>query len=143
MSILRRTLVLATLTAAVAVFAIAVTIPAWASWADSASVATTSYTTTNVLAPTNVVGSLTCGNPNSTMGLTWTASTSSRVSGYLVTVYFSDGYTQTVQLASTATSWSSSISTYNVTAYSVQYSVTTQTNYQWTKESTKTGWSHC
>ena len=143
MSIVRRALVLTALTVAVTASAIAVTLPAWASWADSASVATTTYSTANVLAPTNVAGSLTCGNPNSTMGLTWTKSTTSQISGYLVTVYFSDGYTQTVQLASTASSWSQSITTYNVTAYAVQYSVTTQTNYKWTKESTRTGWFQC
>lgn len=142
MSTMRRCLILAALTVSVLFSAVAVTLPAQASFADSA-VTTTTYTTANVAAPGNVVGSLNCGNPNSTMGLTWQLSTSSRISGYLITVYFSDGYSQTVQMGATATSWTQSISTYNVTAYSVQYSVTTQTNYGWTKESAKTGWFHC
>ena len=142
MSTLRRCLTLAALTVGVVFSAVAVTLPAQASFADSAGT-TTTYSTANVLAPANVVGSLNCGNPNSTMGLTWQLSTSSRISGYLITVYFSDGFSQTVQMGTTATSWTQSISTYNVTAYSVQYSVATQTSYGWTKESAKTGWFHC
>lgn len=142
MSILRRGLLLAALTVGTVVSAIAVTLPAQASFADSVST-TTTFATADVAAPGNVVGRLTCGNPNSTMGLTWQLSGSSRVSGYLVTVYFSDGYSQTVQMGATATSWSQSITTYNVAAYSIQYSVTTQTNYGWTKESATTGWFHC
>ena len=143
MSTVRRGLLLLGLTVAVVIGAIAVTLPAWASFADSAAVATTTYTTANVAAPTNVVGKLTCSTPNSTMGLTWTQSTSTRISGYLITVYFSDGYSQTVQLAATASSWTQTISTFNVTNYSIQYSVTTQTDYGWTKESARTGWFHC
>ena len=115
---------------------------AQASFADSVRVST-SIATATVAAPVIGPGSLTCGRSTATMALTWTKSTSARVSGYLVTVYFSDGYTQTVPLASTATSWSSSISTYNVTAYQVRYSVTTQTTYGWTAESAKTAWFGC
>jgi hypothetical protein len=99
--------------------------------------------TGTVAAPAGGPGSLTCRSTSATMALTWTQSTSPRVSGYLVTVYFSDGYKQTVPLASTATSWSQAIALYNVTAYSVQYTVTTQTDYGWTAESTATGWFRC
>ena len=53
------------------------------------------------------------------MGATWTASTAPRVSGYIVTVYFSDGFVQTVELGPTATSWSAPIDPYFVTAFSV------------------------
>jgi hypothetical protein len=77
------------------------------------------------------------------MSATWTASGARSVSGYLVTVHFSDGFKQTVQLGPTATSWSSSISTYNVTAYAVQYSVATQTSYGWTAESDRTARFSC
>ncbi len=142
MSIVRRGLLLAALTVAVVVSAVAVTLPAYASFADSTTT-TTTFATQTVAAPGNVVGSLTCGNPNSTMGLTWQLSGTPRVSGYLITVYFSDGYSQTVQMGATATSWTQSISTDNVAAYSIQYSVTTQTDYGWVKESAKTGWFHC
>jgi hypothetical protein len=100
-------------------------------------------TTTTIAAPGNVKGSLTCGSTSATMAASWTASTTPNASGYVVTVYFSDGYTQTVPLAATATSWSAPIGIYNVTAYSVQYSVTTQTSYGWTKESARTAWFHC
>jgi hypothetical protein len=131
---IRRGLLLLGLTAAVIV---GVSVPANATYADSVALATTVATTT-VAAPTNVVGKLTCGHPTATMGATWTASASKGVSGYLVSVYFSDGYVQTQQLPSTATSWSYPISDYNVTAYSIQYTLTTQTTYGWTKESPRT-----
>ena len=60
-----------------------------------------------------------------------------------MTVYFSDGYVQTVQKTKADTSWSASIILYNVTAYAVRYSVTTQTEYGWTKESALTGSLRC
>jgi hypothetical protein len=116
-------------------------LPASASFSVSTAVST-SISTMVVAAPTNVVGGLACA-PTSTMSLTWTASTSPRISGYLVSVYFSDGFVQTVQLASAATSWSKTIAEYNVTAYSIQYSVTTQTSVGWVKESAKTGSFQC
>jgi len=120
---------------------VATSLPASASF-SAATAVSTSINTLVVAAPTNVVGGLACA-PTSTMSLTWTASTSPRVSGYLVSVYFSDGFVQTVQLASTATSWSKTIAEYNVTAYSIQYSVTAQTSYSWVKESARTGSFQC
>jgi hypothetical protein len=117
--------------------------PAQASFADSAAVPTMQVTTTTVAAPGGFTGSLTCGSTSATMAASWTLSGTKGVSGYLVTVYFSDGFSQTVSLAATATSWSASIGLFNVTAYSVQYSVTTQTSYGWTKESARTAWFHC
>jgi hypothetical protein len=121
---------------------VATSLPASASFSASSALPTTTVNTLVVAAPTNFVGHLTCA-PTSTMSATWTASASPRVSGYLITVYFSDGFTQTVQLASTATSWSATIAEYNVTAYSVQYSVTTQTSVGWIKESPRTGSFQC
>ena len=134
MNRIRRGLILLGLTVAVIAGA---SVPAFATFKDSVAV-TTTIASTSVAAPANVVGKLTCGHPNATMGATWTASGSRGVSGYMVSVYFSDGYVQTLQLAPTATSWSYPISDYNVTAYSIQYSVTTQTTYGWTKESPRT-----
>jgi hypothetical protein len=116
-------------------------LPAWAGFSAS-SAESTEITTATVAAPTNVVGQLACAK-TSTMSATWTASTSPRISGYLVTVYFSDGFTQHVQLGATATSWSATIAQYNVTAYSVQYSVTTQTAVGWTAESARVGPFQC
>ena len=115
---------------------------AQASFADSVRVST-SIATATVAAPVIGPGSLTCGRSTATMALTWTKSTSARVSGYLVSVHFSDGYVQTVPLAATATSWSAPIDLYYVTAYTVRYTVTTQTDYNWTKESASTGTFAC
>jgi hypothetical protein len=138
MSTIKRGLVLLGILAGLMV---TTSLPASASFSASSAVSTT-ITTTTVAAPTNVVGHLACA-ATSTMSLTWTASTSPRISGYLVSVYFSDGFTQTVQLAATATSWSKTIAEYNVTVYSIQYSVTTQTNYGWTRESARTASFQC
>jgi hypothetical protein len=135
---IRRGLILLGLTVAVIIGA---SVPASATYADSVAISPTISTTT-VAAPGNVVGKLLCGRP-ATMSATWTASTSSRVSGYLVSVYFSDGFVQTVQLGPTATSWSATIDPYYVTAYTINYTVTTQTTYGWTKESAHTGTFSC
>ena len=119
-------------------------IPAGAAFSDTAAVPTVSLSTATVAAPGNVVGTLTCGGRNdSTMKVTWTHSDTDRKSGYRVTVYFSDGFTSTRDVAATTTSWSAPITTYNVTAYSIRYSVTTLTEYGWSTESAKTGWFHC
>ncbi len=117
-------------------------LPASATFSVSSALPTTTINTLVVAAPTNFVGHLTCA-ATSTMSATWTASVSPRISGYLITVYFSDGFTQTVQLGAAATSWSATIAEYNVTAYSVRYSVTTQTSIGWFKESAKTGSFQC
>ena len=118
---------------------------AQASFSESATVTPTpmSIASNSVAAPVSGPGSLVCNISTATMGLTWTKSTSPRVTGYLVTVYFSDGFTQTVLKLATDTSWSQGINLYNVTAYQVRYSVTTLTDYGWTAESVQTGWFHC
>ncbi|MGZ4643621.1 MAG: hypothetical protein ACXVX8_15990 [Blastococcus sp.] len=116
--------------------------PASAAFSASAAVPATTINTIVVAPPTTVVGKLACAK-TSTMSATWTQSTTPRISGYLVSVYFSDGAVQTVQLGATATSWSATIDLYYVTAYSVQYSVTAQTDYGWTKESARTGTFQC
>jgi hypothetical protein len=118
------------------------TAPAHASFSDSAS-RTTAITTATVTAPGNVVGSLACGKTSATMGATWNLSSTARVSGYTVAVYFSDGFVQKVELGASATSWSAAIDPYYVTAFSVQYTVTTKTDYGWIKESTRTGSFQC
>ena len=48
-----------------------------------------------------------------------------------------------MELGPTATSWSTTIDPYYVTAYSIQYSVTTETNYGWSKESPRTDAFQC
>jgi hypothetical protein len=135
---IRRGLILLGLTVAVIV---GVSIPASANYSDSVTVRPTISTTT-VAGPTNVVGKLTCGRP-ATMSATWALSSTARVSGYVVSVYFSDGFVQTVQVGPTATSWSATIDPYYVTAYTINYTVTAQTDYGWTKESAHTGTFGC
>ena len=117
-------------------------LPASAAFSASASPVSTTIATMTVAPPTNVVGKLTCA-ATSTMSATWTKSTSARISGYVVSVYFSDGFVQTVSLGATATSWSATIDQYYVTAYSIQYAVTAQTDYGWTKESARTASFQC
>jgi len=118
-------------------------IPASATFTDRAALTMTLGTAT-VAAPGNVVGKLTCGASSSTMNVTWTPSGSARVTGYTVTVHFSDGYEQTETVAgASASTWSKSITTYNVTAYAIRYSVTTQTNYGWYTQSGLTGSFRC
>lgn len=118
---------------------------AQAAYSDSAPVTATpmSVSTGTVAAPASGPGSLTCQSSSATMALTWTQSTSARVTGYLVTVYFSDGYSETVQKTAADTSWSQVITLNDVTAYSVRYTVTTQADSGWTAESASTGWFRC
>ena len=116
--------------------------PAQATFADSHAVST-AISTATVAAPGNVVGTLTCRRNSATMSATWDLSTSARVSGYTVTTYSSDGYVQTWELGPSVTSWESTVDPYYVTAFSVQYSVTTRTNYGWFTESARTGTFQC
>ncbi len=118
---------------------------AQASISDTAKVTATpmSVSIATVAGPAAGPGSLTCRSSSATMGLTWTKSTSARVSGHPITVCFSDGYTQTVQMTANDTAWSQVIALYDVTAYSVRYTVTTQTDFGWTKESASSGWFRC
>jgi hypothetical protein len=138
MNSLRRGLVLLGLTVAVVV---AAGVPASATFSEAVTVRTT-VETPGVAAPGNLVGKLTCGR-SATMSATWSPSSSPRVSGYVVSVYFSDGFVQTVQLGATATSWTSTIHPYYVTAYTINYTVTAQTDYGWTTESAHTGTFRC
>jgi len=119
-------------------------LPASATFSDTESLTAMTISTATVTAPGNVVGKLTCAPSTSTMSVTWTPSGSPAVSGYRVTVRFSDGVEQTDVVNGAATSsWSKSITTYNVTAYAVQYSVTTLTTYGWTTASGLTGSFRC
>jgi hypothetical protein len=134
----------------VAVLGLALTVvvgsslPAAATFSDTATVATTSVATATVAAPGNVTGSLTCGSSNATMKVTWNPSGSPKVSGYRVIVHFSDGYEQSqVVSGATATSWTDTITTFNATKYAIRYSVTTLTTYGWFTQSGLTGSFRC
>ena len=142
MTAIRRTALTLALTLAAILGSAGSTAPAQATFADSAS-RTTTIATAVVTAPGNVAGSLACSRSTGTMGTTWSPSTTPRVSGYTVTVYFSDGFVQKAELGPAATSWSAPIDVYFVTAFTVQYSVTTKTDYGWSKESARTGTFKC
>jgi hypothetical protein len=139
---IRRTLLLVALTVTAVLAALGPARPAEATFSATTGTAT-SVGTATVAPPTAVTGSLTCTATSATMAATWQLSTSPRVTGYTVSVRFSDGFVQTVEKAATDTSWSAPISLYNATNYSIQYSVITRTDYGWTKESTRTGWFRC
>jgi hypothetical protein len=140
MSTIKRLLTLAGLIVAVVVGS---SIPASAGYSETVTSPTLGFGTATVAAPSAVTGSLVCGSSTSTMGVTWGASTAGRVSGYRVTVHFSDGYVQHTTVPATATSWTKSIATYNVTAYAIRYSVTTVTDYGWFTQSGLTGSFRC
>jgi hypothetical protein len=142
MTAIRRTALTLALTLTAVLGSAGSTAPAQASFSDSASRSTT-IAAALVTAPGNVVGSLACGRNSATMGATWGLSSSPRVSGYVVTVYFSDGFVQVVELGPTATSWSAPIAPYYVTAFSIEYTVTTKTDYGWFTESARTGSFQC
>jgi hypothetical protein len=140
---IRRSLLLMSLTVAVVLGGLGPAHPAQASFSKKVTATSTQIATATVAPPTNVTGTLTCGKSSATMAANWTLSTSSRISGYLVTVHFSDGFVQNVQMGASATSWTAPISLYQATAYAISYSVTTQTTYGWTTESAAIGWFSC
>ena len=141
MTRIRRGLLLPALTAAVVLTGSTGTAVATFSGTSSSSLGTIS--TATVAAPGSVSGTLTCTSPNATMQVTWQQSVSPRVNGYRVTVYLSDGSVQSVQTTADDTSWSAPIALFDVTAHSIRYSVTTQTDYGWTTESALTGSFQC
>jgi hypothetical protein len=119
---------------------------AQATFADSARVTQSSMSIATVVvdAPDIVNAALDCTRSGATMSMTWSKSTSARVAGYVVKVYFSDGFVQTEPiLGANTTSWSKPISLFNATNYALQYTVTAQTDYNWTAESPKTGTFQC
>lgn len=118
--------------------------PANAAFSTRTSLTPVSVSTGTVTAPGAIKGSLACGRTTSSIGVSWSPSSTARVSGYLVTVYFSDGYVETMPIQpATATSWSGSVDTYYVTATTLHMTVTTQTSYGWTKESSATAELSC
>jgi hypothetical protein len=119
---------------ATGLFALLGVTPANATFSTRASVTPMSVGTATVQAPGAVKGTVTCGRSTSTLNLSWTASSTPGVTGYVVRIDFSDGYAQTLP-AQTATTWSGSVDTYYVTATTLHMTVTTQTGYGWTRES--------
>ena len=139
---IRRSLLLLALTVAVVVGGLGPAHPAQASFSKTVTAATTEIVTGTVAPPTAVTGSLTC-RTTATLAVNWKASTSAKISGYRVSVNFSDGVVQSVDVAATATSWSKAAALYTYQTYAIRYTVTTLTSYGWTTESASTGWFQC
>lgn len=127
-----RTVVLGALVAGVSTL-LGVT-PASAAFSATATVAPMGIGTVSVQAPGAVTGTVTCGRTTSSLALSWTASSTPGVTGYVVRVVFSDGYVQTMP-TQTATTWTGSVDTYYLTTTTVHMTVTAQTGYGWTKDS--------
>jgi hypothetical protein len=108
--------------------------PANAAFSARAPLTPMSIGTTTVEAPGAVKATVACGRSTSTLNLSWTASATSGVTGYVVRLVFSDGYVQTLP-AQTATTWTGSVDTYYVTATTLHMTVTAQTGYGWTRDS--------
>jgi hypothetical protein len=129
--------------------------PAHAAFADTAAAPTMGITAITVAAPTGVsLAGTKCTTSYDTSTATytttmharldWNASTTPRgVTGYVVTVYFSDGthypYAQTDAATTSLTGdYDASISTQNI-----RVTVTTLTSYGWTRESAISGAVKC
>ena len=150
MSRLRRTLVLA-LTAVAVVLGL--TSPAGAAYSDSATV-TSSVSTVKVAAPTALSTAGTKCETSSDAAtmrytttlhakLSWAASPTRGVSGYLVIAVFSDGSTYPVtQVAAPATSVTGDYDAYYATQ-NVRVVVMTLTSYGWTATSSLSGVIKC
>ncbi len=139
---IRRSLLLLGLTVAAVFGAVGPAHPAQASFSEKVGAPTVQVTTITVAPPASVSASLACTRNGATLSATWPASTTARVDGYLVTVVFSDGYTQTTPMEPD-TSWSTAISLYNATNYFMRVTVSAHTNYGWTSAVASSGDVRC
>jgi hypothetical protein len=127
----RRTLLLLGLTVAAVFGGLGPAHPAQASFSEKVSVPSMQVTTATVAAPASVTATMTCTKTSGTLSASWPASTTARVDGCLLTVVYSDGYEQAVPLQA-ATTWSTTMSLYNASAYSMHVIVAAHTDYGWT-----------
>jgi hypothetical protein len=140
----RRSAVMLVIAAATLVGVIAA--PAQAAFTDKTSTTTLTIGTATIAAPGDVAVQQTKCNEARTQYLTlsWDASTSRRVSGYLVTGFDRSGAKiSTVQVASTTTSTTVTVDKQVHDAATLTYSVTTLTAYGWTAESAESGVITC
>ncbi len=113
-------------------------LPSWADFSTSATASTTVATATTV-PPTNLTARTRCSGGDATVTLTWSASTSTRVSGYRIRVHFGGGaYQDQTTVAPTATTWQGTTPTIYVNGYTMTFTVWTLTQYGWTAESAHT-----
>jgi hypothetical protein len=148
---IRRAAVLASMTAAVFFGGV---LPADAQFSNSASVPTMAITAVDVLAPGNLstAGTKCTSSFDATTGVTtttlnarisWTASPSRGVSGYVITAVFSDGTKYPVaQVGPTTTSLSGNYDA-SYASQNIRVTVTTLTAYGWTETSGLSGVIKC
>lgn len=132
---LRRAAVLVVLTVSLIVGA---AVPSWAAFTSGQSLPTMTIGTATVAPPGTVTASTSCSYTTATVTLTWTPSTSARVSGYRVRVYLNQAYQDQTPLSATTTTWQGGTSVTNTTAYTMTFTVWTLTDYGWTAESAHT-----
>ena len=132
MNAIRRSLTVLLLTVAVIGGA---SLPAWATFRDPVTVATTVPTVT-VAPPGNVssAGSW-CNNGVLSANFSWSPSSSRGVSGYSVRTYQADGSVTAFAETDAATTAVTGIYPSHGLSATIAFTVTTRTSYGWTKES--------
>jgi hypothetical protein len=119
---------------------------AQAAYTAQAVMPTVRVSTATVLPPTalSTVGSV-CSNGTLRLHLTWTASTTSRVTGYAVRMYTTAGINWALGSTSAGTtSYDASVSVrVNGRPTACQFTLTTTTDYGWATESARTGAITC
>ena len=117
---------------------------AQASFTGTASMSATIGTVT-VAAPTDLtVQTSGCNGRWVDVTLSWRPSTSSKVVGYQVTAYRSDGIVQTVAQTDAATTQLQQTADRNdLFGYTTTLTVTTMTSYGWTRQSAQSGAITC
>ena len=117
-----------------------VSLPARAALSDQ-DATSVSVSTADVAAPATVsTAGSTCGSTFA-VRLTWTASTTARVSAYVVTVYRGDGTSGVVTTTGSGTTAFSGSYARGYQSYA--FTVTTRTAYGWTAESARTAPLYC
>jgi|tagenome__1003787_1003787.scaffolds.fasta_scaffold20100906_1 hypothetical protein len=117
-----------------------ITLPARAALSDQVATSV-SVTTATVAAPATVsTAGSTCGS-TFTVRLSWAASTTDRVTGYVVTVYRGDGTSGVVTTTGSRTT--AFTGTYARGYQNYSFTVTARTAYGWTAESARTAPLYC
>jgi hypothetical protein len=128
--------------------------PADAQFSNSAALPTMAITSVNVAAPTGLstAGTKCTSTFDATTGITtttlnarisWNASASRGVSGYLVTAVFSDGTRYPAAQTNAATTTVTGDFDAAYATQNIRVTVTTLTSYGWTKESALSGVIKC
>jgi hypothetical protein len=137
---IRRVLVLVALVGAIIV---GTGVAAQASFRDSAAVSTT-VTTVTVAAPAQIsTQNSWCNNGVLNADVTWSSSSTARVSGYTVTAYYQGGEVRVLTTTSSAGTSYASIVPNQGSSRPASISVTTRTTYGWSTESARVAVPSC